>query len=118
MVCVIFTIDCNSNRESFRLAECIICVLNFSKHGFTQWRKNSPLGPTQHCGINSVCFIDGLSVCQNHHSGLKLWSVLKTIKHSETVFKNPFTEKKNPFTVRQVVAGGGGRGSRGHTPNQ
>lgn len=26
VVCVIFTIDCNSNRESFQLAECIVCV--------------------------------------------------------------------------------------------
>lgn len=31
--------------------------------------ENSPPGPIRHHGVNSVCFVNGLSMRQNHYSG-------------------------------------------------
>ena len=36
VVCVIFTVDCNSNREALQPAECTMGVRPLSKRGFTQ----------------------------------------------------------------------------------
>lgn len=65
--------------------------------------ENSPLGPTQHCRVNSTYFVNGLSMFQNYCSGL---TVLRLEEH---------------WTLRNCLHKSfhsKARGPRDHTSNQ
>lgn len=69
VMCVIFTIDCNRHRKSFQSAECIIGVRSTSLSLDLPSGGKQPPGPTRRRGVNSMRFVNGLGVRQNHRGG-------------------------------------------------